>query len=110
MYFDRIYSKRNTYKFDLPRTIEERRSFFETMMDVNKRLIISMYRTEDFFLNINKPPKLEEWIMRYDRIMGFTPDSITLGEEMGLLITDGDVRVDLYYHLEKLVHLYNKKT
>jgi hypothetical protein len=40
--------------------------------------------------------------MRYDRIMGFYPDVLTLCEEINVAPV-GDIRVELYHHLKYLV-------
>jgi hypothetical protein len=87
--------------FDLPKTPYERKAFFESMMKMNQDLIMSMYANESEFMYA-KPTKLEEWIMRYDRIMGFYPDVLTLCEEINVAPV-GDIRVELYHHLKYLV-------
>lgn len=91
------------YTFDLPTTPAARKMFFNTMMPVNQRLIVDLYRTEDKFLTSDtRHNPLETWILRYDRAMGFTPDVLTLSNEIGVTST-GDIRVDLYGHLAYLV-------
>ena len=88
--------------FDLPRTPSERKTYFESMMAMNKELLITMHKSELEYMNA-RPTKLEEWIMRYDRIMGFMPDVLTLCDEINVAPI-GDVRVELYSHLKYLVN------
>lgn len=106
----------DTFAIDLPTKPEERIAFFRTMMAPNKRLITEIYSTTYEYVKgpKNKEQKrLEEWIMRYDRIMGFTPDVLSLCNEIGVKSISGDPRVELYSHFKyiigKLAHSKNDR-
>ena len=87
--------------FDLPKTPHERKVFFKSMMRMNQDLLMRLHSTQTEYMYA-EPSKLEEWIMRYDRVMGFVPDVLTLCEEINVAPV-GDVRVELYSHLKYLV-------
>lgn len=89
--------------FDLPTTPATRAKYMSYMYDMNKKLILDLYGSEHKWLtNKTRVQPLESWILRYDRVMGYTPDVLVLADEIGFATT-GDARVELYGELANRV-------
>ena len=89
--------------YALPENSSDRHQTFDRMVPETQELLLALFNTKDQYVNGKDRKKpLEDWIVRYDKVMGFQSDCIDMMTEIGVTMY-GDPRVDLYLVLEQLV-------
>ena len=90
--------------FALPETRTARKQVYNEMGTETRQLIDKLFGNESKYLSSAKRIKpLEDYIVRYSKIMAFVPECINMLTELGVTTYGGDPRVDLYYVLKERV-------